>query len=173
MIVIAGERGNAARAATLIAVLSLALLTVAPPVGAEAYIVTLENGNVFLSKYKPIPAAHDPSMLLIMTDVGNTIAIDEDSVASIVNDAEHRGFGTVLDTTTVLIGFTANDAPDINDPDTAAALANQAAQPQFAPPPVFTSPLVAEPNQGGGIPVSFATSGLVPTSPAQGAVPPN
>jgi hypothetical protein len=141
---------------------------------SEVYIVNLKNGNSFLSKYKPIEAGFDASKVLIMTDVGNTVAIAKDDIAAVLNDSENRGFGTVLDTSTVLIGYTANDAPDLNDPDTAASAAQyQAQQQQFAPAPVYNSPLVGEPNSGGGIPVSFATSGAIPTSPVQGAVPPN
>lgn len=158
-------------------ILAAALSLVAVPAVAEVYIVNLTNGNQFLSKYKPIEASYDSEMLLIMTDVGNTIAVAKDSVAEVINDSEHRGFGTVLDTATVMIGYTANDAPDLSDPDTMQAyqaqMAQERFQSQFAPAPVYNTPLVAQPNQGGGIPVSFATSGAVPMSPVQGAVPPN
>lgn len=140
----------------------------AVPAAAEVYIVTLTNGNTFLSKYKPREAAYDTSKLLIMTDVGNIIALDKQFVAEIASDTESRGFGVVIDTATIMIGYTMNDAPLPGEEGEAGqlpqgAFPGQGAFGGFAPPPL-TNQLIAEPNSGGGIPVSFITGGVAPIS---------
>jgi hypothetical protein len=87
------------------------LMAAAVPADAQAYKVTLKNGNTFISKYEPEDATYDPSKMVIITDVGNRIALAKDDVVAVVLDIENRGFGIMLDTTTIMVGFTANDAP--------------------------------------------------------------
>jgi hypothetical protein len=87
------------------------LATSAAPAAAQAYKVTLKNGNTFLSKYEPHDATYDASKVVITTEVGNRIALAKDDIAEVVADIENRGFGRIIDHTTILVGVTANDAP--------------------------------------------------------------
>ena len=137
-------------------------ILVAGPALADAYRVRLVNGNQFVSKYRPVEASFDQNKVLIMTDVGNIISLHQDDIEEIVHDLELKGFGRVINTTTIEVGWSVNDAPV--EGDEGAQGQAGAPQQQFAAPraPVFNNPLVSEPNAGGGIPVSFATSGMVP-----------
>lgn len=147
------------------AVGSMTVLVAAAPVSAEAFRVRLVNGNEFVSNYSPVVAPYDSDKMLIMTDVGNTIAVLKEDIAEVITDQQVRAFGKRIDTTTIEVGWSANDAPP---PEQQTTPLSQTAQRRLAPlqQPVFNSPLVAEPNAGGGIPVSFANSGMVPMSPA-------
>ena len=134
---------------------------------AEAYRITLNNGNEFVSMYPPVPAPFDDSMKMVMTSVGNVIAIAESDIASVELDEEVKGYGRRINTATIEVGWAANDAMTPEQLQAAADAAAQSGQ-QFAPvrQPVFNSPLVGEPNSGGGIPLSFANSGSIPMSGA-------
>ena len=98
------------------AALTLVLLLVASaPASATAYIVVLKNGNTMVSKYKPIDAPYNSSKSLIMTEAGNIVSLSKDDIEEIIADVENRGFGIVIDTTTILVGYSANDAPNQED----------------------------------------------------------
>jgi len=166
-----------------LAAASMFIALIAVPAAADVFVVTLNNGNTFISKYKPREATYDTSKLLIMTDVGNIIALSKSDVAEVTNDTESRGFGVVIDTSTIMIGYTANDAPIPGEegegdgqqfPGGFPAQGFQGgAFPGFSQPAApYSAPLIGEPNAGGGIPVSFATSGYVPTGPPAGYSPP-
>lgn len=152
---------------TVLAVVLLLVLSGASVAGAEAYTITLHNGNTFLSKYRPVEASYDPSYIVFMTDVGNTISLHEDDVADIVSETEALGFGVVINTTTVLIGELPNDTPT-EEQALEAMEARQAgtgfrlprgggvSATQFDEPPTVGS------SASGGLPVGFAT-GFVQT----------
>ncbi len=151
------------------------LAIMATPATAAGYRILLHNGNEFVSKYQPVEAHFDPNIVLIMTDVGNIISLSRDDVSEITHDLEVRGFGRVIDTTTIEVGWSPNDAP-VEGAEGAegelqpgqmmggAAMQQMMLEQLNAPPPVFNNPLVGEPNSGGGIPVGMATSGYVPIS---------
>ena len=150
---------------------ALLFLLAAAPISADAYTVKLHNGNEFVSAYHPIEADYDPEKYLIMTDVGNVIALPKEDVAEISHDLESQGFGRRIDTTTVDLGISANDMI-VPDPDADVGMdgqipANLQLQLQQMAVPGgggggFNAPLVAEPNSGGGLPVGMATSGYLP-----------
>lgn len=91
------------------------VLVVAAPAVAEVFHIELADGSVFDSRYKPEEASWDSSLLLLLTDYGTWIALPKDDVASIVTETESKGFGMVIDTTTIVLGFAANDAPNPED----------------------------------------------------------
>ncbi|REJ83903.1 MAG: hypothetical protein DWQ36_19295 [Acidobacteria bacterium] len=84
--------------------------TVVPALANNSYIVNLKNGSTIISKYRPVTADFDETLMLMMTESGNTIAIEKAAIDTIVSDLENRGFGTVINTTTVVVGRSANDA---------------------------------------------------------------
>jgi hypothetical protein len=163
------------------------LMASAAPADAQVYKVTLKNGNTFTSKYEPEDATYDPSKMVIFTDVGNRIALAKDDVVDVVVDIENRGFGIMLDTTTILVGFTANDAPGGEEGDeggdptlvqmqTPASLLPSVFSGSFPVPGFpeggFVAPggssgaAISEPGAfSAGIPLSFVGGGTVPVVP--------
>jgi len=93
------------------AVLILLAVLVAIPAAAGVYKVELKNGNSFETRYKPRLAEWDESKVVLLTDVGNRITLNKDDIVDIVANAQVKGFGTVLDTTTIVLGWAPNDAP--------------------------------------------------------------
>lgn len=154
------------RFATLAVVVLLLALSGAGVAGAEVYTITLHNGNTFLSKYRPVDASYNPNYIVFMTDVGNTVSLSKDDVADIVSETEARGFGVVIDTTTVLIGELPNDAP--TEEQALEAMEARQAQTGFRLPrggalsaSQFDEPPTVGGTASGGLPLGFAT-GFIP-----------
>lgn len=105
------------RLALVLLVLGLALfvLVAQPAIANNAYIVNLKNGSTIISKYKPVETAFDSNLMLLMTAAGNQIALAKDDIESIVSDLENRGFGTVINTSTIIVGATANDQAEYSE----------------------------------------------------------
>jgi hypothetical protein len=180
--------GFAPAAIAVFAVLAVA----SAPAGAQAYRVTLKNGNTFLAKYAPEEASYDSTKVVIFTDVGNRIALAKDDVEDVSIDIEHRGFGKVVDDTTIVVGWSANDAPGGEEGEDGATpgadgTLMQVATPTSYLPTVFgaayptpgfptggfaasggAGPTIAEPGSfSAGIPLSFIGGGNVPVTPIQ------
>jgi hypothetical protein len=97
-------------------ILLAALLVTLPMLAsAETFTVTLDNGMSFTSRYQPKLSQPDESKVMLLTDMGNWIALPEARVTSVTSSTESRGFGRVIDTTTIALGF----APNETDPDEA------------------------------------------------------
>jgi hypothetical protein len=76
--------------------------------------------------------------------------LSKSDIASIVSDTEARGFGTVINSTTILIGYSANDRPE---PGEEADAAPEPVLPVLQP--TGSATLFRDPGDfGGGIPVS-------------------
>ena len=147
-------------------VLAFAVLGGAVAVSAESFTVTMKSGNVFETRYRPRLASWDDAKVVLLTELGNPITLRKDEIASVTAESENRGFGRVIDNTTLELGFVANDAEDpaagAADPMKALADALMSRQ-QNAP--VYDQQQFVEPGQaGGGIPVSWTqpTGGMVP-----------
>ena len=96
-------------------VLAILMLFAMSPVMAEIFRVQLKNGNSFVSRYQPKVAEWDENKVVFLTDVGNRITLPMDYIADIEADSEVRGFGTVIDTTTIVLGWAPNDLPAEGD----------------------------------------------------------
>lgn len=94
---------------------AVALCALAAPAGAEIFHVEMVDGHVFDTRYQPEEASWDPDLVLMLTDTGNWIAVPKAEIAGITTETENKGFGRVIDTTTVLLGWAANDAPSPED----------------------------------------------------------
>lgn len=155
------------RPVAMVALVAVLLLLAAPVASAAVYTVSLKNGTSFESRFEPEEATWDSSILLLLTQVGNWIALDKDDVVDITTDIESRGFGKVIDTKTVSLGVLANDAPD---PDAEAPkLSNaqvlqQFLQQQQQSAPDYTVHQFVEPSAAGqgGLPVGYSQQ---PSSP--------
>lgn len=86
-------------------------LVVALPAAAEIYTVSLTNGAVIESRYPPRQHPRDEGKLSMLTEVGNWISLPKEMVADVTSETESKGFGLVIDTQTILIGWAPNDAP--------------------------------------------------------------
>jgi len=152
----------------LISTVVIALL--AGPVGAELFTVTLTNGKTFDTRYQPVQSATDENKLSMLTDTGNWISLSKDVVVSIASQTEAKGFGIVIDTQTIALGW---------DPTSVAAQQEEAAAvdpttrllnylesqdralSQPAPPP-FSNQQFVEPSEAGGIPLWMTTTTTPP-----------
>ncbi|MCP3957101.1 MAG: hypothetical protein GY719_04550 [bacterium] len=97
------------RRALRLIVLTLIFLAAASAVHAEYFTVTLTNGTSFQTRYRPVPAEWDESVVMISTDTGNWIGLYEDEIADVTSHAEITGFGYQLDTTTLFVGWVPGD----------------------------------------------------------------
>lgn len=98
-----------------IAILVIVMLFALTPAIAEVFRVQLKNGNQFTTRYQPKVAEWDENKIVFLTDVGNRISLHVDDIADVSADSEVKGFGTVIDTTTIVLGWAPNDAPAEGD----------------------------------------------------------
>jgi hypothetical protein len=146
----------------------VALLAAVAPAMAETYHVKTVAGDEFLTRYQPEEASWDNGQILFLTEVGNWIALPKDDVAGITTETENKGYGRVIDTTTIALGRSPNDA---------ATPEEEAAQKQDSPmdalrsllsqqQPSYSVQQFVEPSEaGGGLPVSFGFGYSPPTLP--------
>lgn len=143
----------------LAAAVAVAGLLPAPPAAAESYIVTMDDGAVFESRYQPEEASWDPGVVMLLTEFGNWIALERADIADVTTDVESRGFGKVIDTNTISLGILANDAippEEQEEPDSFQQLQQLLTQ-QNQQQQDFTVNQFAEPSEiQGGLPVGFS-----------------
>lgn len=89
--------------------------TVATTASAGTFTVILNNGTSFLTRYRPAPADWDENVILFSTDQGNQVALMRQDIADITSSVEETGFGYQVDTTTLFVGWSPNEAFDIED----------------------------------------------------------
>jgi hypothetical protein len=107
-------------ALSLLALSSLVALVA--PAGAEIFRVTLNNGQTFDTSYQPQEASWDPSMVLVLDDVGNWIGVSKADVQQVATVNETGSYGVMISKNTFEIGISANDAEA--EPDAAMLAAN-------------------------------------------------
>ena len=140
------------------------VLLMAASAGARNYRVNLHNGHSFMSRYEPVDASFDDSLLTFLGDRGNWIAIPKVEVESVDSLIQTLGKGTVIDAVTIMIGQFPNDKPSAAESaEMAAEAANQAVNINYS------MPLFSEPDGTGGIPLSF--TGM--TTPPMGSSRPS
>lgn len=151
----------------------LALLTIlATPASAELFTVELTNGSSFVTRYQPIQSVTDDNKLQFMTDAGNWITLKKDIVTSITSQTESKGFGTVIDTQTIALGWDptsvqqAQDNEAVEDPsERLLRYLQEQDRAQSAPPPEpFSNRQFVEPSELGGIPVWMTGTTTPPIS---------
>ena len=159
--------------------LVVGLVVAALPAAAEVYTIRLSNGTTFESRYQPKQAAWDPTFVTFVNETGNEIALPQSLIAEVAAQSETKGYGRVLDTTTVDLGFMPNDLDQSQRAMERQAAMNPSGQLAVGPSP---SGQFIEPDAiGGGIPIGFnsttnfntplvnPTGGFVPTP--QGGTP--
>lgn len=143
------------------AALTVMVLLAAGPVSAGAFTVTLTNGATIETHYRPAESADDENKVKLITENGNWISLPKDLLKSITSDFEVRGYGTVLNTGTIVLGWSPNNAPvpgaEGGEADSTERLLEyfQQRDSNNAAPPPYTVQQFVEPNSQGGIPISF------------------
>ena len=167
-----------ARIPMCLSALTAILGLVAAPAMAAIFTVTLTNGASIETHYRPLESADDESKIKLITENGNWISLPKDLVESVTSDFEAKGYGTVLSTTTVVLGWSPNDAPapgaEAGDADPTTRLLNYFQQRDSAgaqQPEPYTVQQFVEPNSQGGIPISFGSRTTPPIG--QPVVSPN
>ena len=99
--------------------------------------------------------------MVFLDEWGNLISLHKAEVESITTDTENRGFGKVINATTIALGWAPNDALDPDSDEGKAALEQQerAALAESLAPPVYNQDQFVEPSQASGIPLSFVGAG--------------
>lgn len=155
------------------------LALIAVPASAEVYHVTLHNGTVLDTAYQPQEASWDSSLVLFLDDTGNWIGMPKADIESVESEAEISGFGKVIDTNTIELGFAANSAEDPDaqanaqgnaktDPASAAAAAAlQGLYQQRQAEQGYTIKQFVNPNETQGIPARFInpSASAIPSPP--------
>ncbi|MDH3744734.1 MAG: YgdI/YgdR family lipoprotein [Acidobacteriota bacterium] len=142
------------------AALAVMFLLVAGPASAAVFTVTLTNDSTIETHYRPIESADDESKVKMITENGNWISLPKDLVKSITSDFEVKGYGTVLNSGTIVLGWSPNNAPtgaEGGELDSTERMLNYFQQRDannVAPAPYSVQQFV-EPNSQGGIPISF------------------
>ncbi len=95
---------------SLTAVALVALLAM-PAFATGTFTVHLTNGHEFTTLRQPKEADWDESLMIILTDAGNWIAIPKDSVDIVSASVQEAGFGTILDSKTILMGVHISTSP--------------------------------------------------------------
>lgn len=144
-----------------LAVALAAVALVAVPASADSFNITLKNGTTFVSRYQPEDAGWDPDKMVFLDEWSNLISLHKGDVESITTDTEDRGFGKVINSTTIALGWAPNDALDPNSDEGKAALEQQqrADLAESLAPPVYNQEQFVEPSQASGIPLSFVGAG--------------
>ncbi len=133
------------RTTTLIA---LMLLAGAGLAAAGTFTVTLTNGTTFNTRYRPVEAEWDDSIVLIHTDRGNPIALEKDELADVTSSVEVSGFGYQADTTTLFVGWSPIESGEEEGEEGSASRdGGRFAEP---PPPEFTVEQFVNPGAAGG-----------------------
>jgi hypothetical protein len=153
--------------------LSLAVaasLLLALPAAAEVYTIRLSNGSVFESRYQPKQASWDPTQVTFIDETGLEISLPQSLISDVTAQSETKGYGRVLDTATVDLGFMPNDLDQSQQAMQAQAMQMSPFQQQLVgglQQSAFLEP--GEPGQAGGIPLGF---GAFPGSFGGGSTPP-
>ena len=97
---------------TALALVCASAVLLAAPIAAETYLITLQNGSTIQSRYQPQESSWDAGMVLFMTETGNWIGMKKADIVSVEQENNLRGFGFVINPTTVALGWAPNDAAD-------------------------------------------------------------
>lgn len=146
--------------------LAAASLVCALPAAAEVYTIRLTNGSTFESRYQPKQAAWDANLVTFVDETGTEIALPQSVVADVVAQSEQKGYGRVLNTTTVDLGFMPNDLDQSQQVMARYAAMNPESQLSLGGGGQFIEPDAI----GGGIPMGFNATTTNVNVPA-GTVP--
>lgn len=138
---------------TVIALIVLAAVALSPAV-AEIFTVHLTNGATFETRYQPKAVEGDGNKVSFVTDVGNLIYVHRDDISEISHSSDVQGFGTMINTTTISLGWAPNDKAPPGDPSQADQMLEYLRSQQRARPDYSVDQFVSSEEAGvtGGLP---------------------
>lgn len=149
----------------VIALAGLAALTAAPA-QAEVFHVNLRNGTTIDTLYQPQQATWDPNVVILLSDAGNWIGVDQRDIDNVVSESQIRGYGIALNFNTVAIGWAPNDAIDPaalqTNPQAATLQALQNIYQQQQEQAHYTIPQFVSTEQTAGIPARLVGGAVAP-----------
>lgn len=161
---------NRSRLLLAVPLLVLASSLAAAPGQCEVFHVKLRNGTTIDTLYQPQQATFDPNVVILLSDAGNWIGIDQRIIESVVPESQIRGFGVALNFNTVAIGWAPNDAVDPAtvqaNPQAATLQALQNIYQQQQAQEHYTIPQFVNTDQTVGIPARMIGGGVIPGAPA-------
>ena len=131
---------------------------IAGPAIAEVYTVKLNNGLSINSRYRPHEAAWDKGQVMLLTEFGNWITLKKANIENVLVDTESKGYGTVIDTNTISLGWAPNDLDEAgaeqesSDPTTRLLNYLQTSE---QPAENYSVEQFVEPGAASGIPLSM------------------
>jgi hypothetical protein len=155
------------RSTLAVSLLTAGLLALsALPAAAEVFHLKLRNGTSIDTAYQPQQAAWDPGLVVLLTDAGNWVGVQQKDVESVQSESQVRGYGVALNFNTVAIGWAPNDAPEETaaSAQSAALQALQTIMQRQDEQSHYTIPQFVSTSQTQGIPARFV--GVVPGLPA-------
>lgn len=134
------------------------------PAEAVAFVVHLKNDTSFETLRQPKTAPWDQDIVMVLTEAGNWIGVERETIDRITATVEERGIGVVIDSKTIALGTLANDAP--TDEELAAADAEVNPLDRFLDrleelsgdgqaQPDYTQQQFVNPDQASGIPLNY------------------
>lgn len=154
------------RTTRVVALVALAFAATAP-LQAALFTITLTNGTSFESRFRPRDAQYDAQKVVFQDETGNLIALAKSEIDSIESDVGAKGFGHMLDDTTMAFGWAPNDKGE-SRPDDAIATTEESDTP--------TEPIYNV-NENPSVPLFYSFSGggdaaATSTPPAPTPAPP-
>jgi hypothetical protein len=149
----------------LLQIIALVVLS-AMPAQAEVFHVKLRNGSTIDTLYQPQQATWDPNVVILLSDAGNWVGIDQRTIESVESEAQIRGFGVALNFNTIAIGWAPNDAVDPAtlqaNPQAATMQALQNMYQQQQEQAHYTIPQFVSTEETAGIPPRLVGGGILP-----------
>ncbi len=128
------------------------LVLAASSLSAGTFLVTLNNGNTFESRYQPKAASWSDDHVMILNGLGNWVSLVRSDIASIESEAEQRGYGKVIDTTTLELGWAPNDIAVPGQKSDQGELSEEGEAPIDYSVPTYAEPSAA--GTVGGLPIT-------------------
>jgi|GEM_PF-2696562 len=139
----------------------------ATPAQAEVFHVKLHNGTTVDTLYQPQQAVFDPNVVILLSDAGNWIGINQRDIESVRSESDIHGFGVALNFNTIAIGWAPNDAPEpAANAQSATAQALQNLYRQQQAQEHYTIPQFVSTEQTAGIPARLVGGAIIPGVPA-------
>jgi hypothetical protein len=99
------------RSLSRVGLVLVVLALLALPASADVYFVTLTNGTVIETARQPQQASWDPSMVLLLTEVGNWVGFSKDEIKNVRSEDPQQGFGIKISDKAIALGRAPNDLP--------------------------------------------------------------
>ena len=138
------------RKALRLIILTLLCFAATTVFASEYFTITLTNGTSFQTRYRPVPAEWDDNVVMINSDRGNWIGLHQDEIVDVTSHVETTGFGYQVNTTTLFVGWSPAEIPELGEDGEPKELDLGEMFPEAAPSNVLNQ-FVDVPGGGGAI----------------------